>query len=152
MTDAALPIRVLFVSTGNASRGILAEAVLRRAGGDRFAVSSAGVNVASEVHPLTLQVLDDLGFDHEWAVAEPISAYIEQPFDYVITLCDDARAVCPVFSGADQSMHWGYKDPSGVAGDDDARLLAYRAVFTDLGQRVRQFMAIAERQQRVGSA
>ena len=150
MTGAGFPIRVLFVSTGNASRGILAEAVLRRAGGDRFAVASAGVAPAP-IEPMTLRVLADAGFDHDWAVSEPIEAYLGQPFDYVITLCDDARAVCPNFEGADQSMHWGYKDPS-VAANDALRLAAYQRVLTDLGQRVRQFVTIAERQDRLASA
>ena len=149
MTDGAPPIRVLFVSTGNASRGILAEAVLRRAGGDRFLVSSAGITPAP-IEPLTLQVLDSAGIDHDWAISEPLDAYLGQPFDYVITLCDDARAACPNFEGADQSMHWGYKDPSAGA-DETARLAAYQRVFTDLGQRVRQFMTIAERQDRLAA-
>jgi arsenate reductase len=145
------PIRVLFVSTGDASRGILAEAVLRRAGGDRFVVASAGVAPAP-IEPATLRVLDDAGFDHEWAVPEPVSAYIGRPFDYVITLCDDARATCPTFDGADQSIHWGYRDPSRTEGDDATRLRAYQRVLTDLGQRVRQFVVIAERQDRLASA
>ena len=143
MTDA--PIRVLFVSTSNASRSILAEGVLRHIGADRFEVSSAGVAAASAVEPMTLQVLETAGYDHDWAVAEPIDAYLGHSFDYVITLCDDARAVCPLFPGADQSIHWGYKDPSGVA-DETERLAAYNRVFTDLALRVRQFVTIARRQ------
>ena len=138
------PIRVLFVSTGDASRGILAEAVLRRSGGDRYVVASAGVTPAP-IEPTTLAVLDAAGIDHAWAVSEPVEAYAGQPFDYVITLCDDARAVCPLFPGADQSIHWGYRDPSATPGDAE-RLAAYERIFTDLGQRVRQFMVLAERQ------
>jgi protein-tyrosine-phosphatase len=144
------PIRVLFVSTSNASRSILAEAMLRRAGGARFEVASAGIEPTA-VHPLTRQVLETAGFDHDWAEATAVSDVIGEPFDYVITLCDDARLACPVFPGADQSLHWGYKDPAGVAGDEAAKLAAYDRVFRDLAERVRQFVIIAERQQTVPS-
>jgi arsenate reductase len=151
VTPADAPIRVLFVSTGDASRGILAEAVLRRAGGDRFRVASAGVS-SRPVEPMTLGVLAEAGFDHDWAVSDPIEAYRGAEFDYVITLCDDARAVCPNFPGADQSIHWGYKDPAAAPGDEGARRAAYVRVLTDLGQRVRQFVTIAEREDRLASA
>jgi protein-tyrosine-phosphatase len=140
------PIRVLFVSTSNASRSILAEALLRKIGGDRFVVASAGV-APTAVHPVTRRILEQAGFDHDWAVSESIDEYAGRPFDYVITVCDDARAVCPVFPGADQSYHWGYRDPAGVADDDVAQLAAFQAVFTDLASRIRQFVVIAERQQ-----
>jgi protein-tyrosine-phosphatase len=145
------PIRVLFVSTSNASRSIMAEAVLRRIGGDRFLAASAGV-APTAVHALTRRTLEAAGFDHDWAVAEDIAAYVGQPFDYVITVCDDARATCPTFPGADQSFHWGYRDPAGVSGDEAAQLAAYQAVFTDLAKRIRQFVVIAERQQPVATA
>jgi len=139
------PIRVLFVSTSNASRSILAEALLRRAGAGRFDAASAGVTPTS-VHPLTRLVLERAGFDHDWAASEPISAYLDQPFDYVITVCDDARTVCPVFPGADQSLHWGYRDPAGAAGDEADQVAAFERVFTDLGTRIRQFVVVSERQ------
>jgi arsenate reductase len=144
------PIRVLFVSTSNASRSILAEAMLRRAGGVRFEAASAGID-PTDVHPLTRRVLETAGFDHGWAVSTAVSAIVGEPFDYVITLCDDARLACPVFPGADQALHWGYKDPAGVLGDEAAKLAAYDRVFRDLAERVRQFVILAERQQRVTS-
>lgn len=143
--DAAPPIRVLFVSTSNAARSILAEALLRRVGGGRFVASSAGI-APTAVHPLTRAALERAGFNHDWASADPIEQYLDQPFDYVITLCDDARLACPNFPGADQSMHWGYRDPSAAPGDDAARAAAFERVFTDLAERIRQFVVIAERQ------
>jgi arsenate reductase len=145
------PIRVLFVSTSNASRSILAEAILRRVGAGRFEAVSAGIT-PTEVHPLTRRVLEAAGFDHDWATSTAVDTLVDQPFDYVITLCDDARLSCPIFPGADQSMHWGYKDPSAVDGDDAARLAAYDRVFRDLSERVRQFVVIADRQRPVASA
>jgi arsenate reductase len=144
------PIRVLFVSTSNASRSILAEALLRRAGGDRFAAASAGIEPTS-VHPVTRRVLDGAGLDHDWASSKAVDSMIGEPFDYVITLCDDARLVCPVFPGADQSIHWGYRDPASAVGEA-AQLAAFERVFTELGERIRQFVVVAERQRQVASA
>jgi protein-tyrosine-phosphatase len=145
------PVRVLFVSTSNASRSILAEAILRRAGTDRFAALSAGIEPTS-VHPLTRRVLDGAGFDHDWATSKDVQGLVGEPFDYVITLCDDARLVCPVFPGADQSIHWGYRDPASVAGDEATQIAAFERVFTELAERIRQFVVIAERQRPVASA
>ena len=149
MTDR--PIRVLFVSTSNASRSILAEAVLRRVGEGRFEAASAGIE-PTDVHPLTRRVLETAGFDHDWATSTAVHDLLDQPFDYVITLCDDARLVCPVFPGADQSLHWGYKDPSAADGDEAAKLAAYDRVFRDLSERVRQFVLIAGRTTPAGVA
>jgi len=142
MTDS--PIRVLLVSTGGAARAILAEALLRRVGGDRFDVSSAGIT-PEPVDPLALRVLDDAGFDRSWAASRPVGDFVGQRFDYVITLCDDARLVCPVFPGADASMHWGYGSPAGAAGTDTDRRAAYDRTFLLLSERVRQFVLLARK-------
>ena len=145
------PVRVLFVSTSNASRSILAEAILRRVGADRVAASSAGIEPTS-VHPLTRKVLDGAGLEHDWATSKDVRGLLGEPFDFVITLCDDARLVCPVFPGAEQSIHWGYRDPAGVVGDGAAQLAAFERVFTELAERIRQFVLIAERQAAAASA
>ena len=145
------PIRVLFVCTGNSARSILAEALLRQVGGPRFAAFSAGTH-PSGVHPLAERVLDTAGIDRRGLHSKAIAELIDEPFDYVITLCDDARAVCPVFPGADQSLHWGYTDPASVEGDDLVRLLAFERVFTAISERVRQFVLIAGRSAAAGVA
>jgi arsenate reductase len=144
----AEPIRVLFVCTGNSARSILAEAVLRQAGHGRFAAASAGTHPAG-IHPLTLRVLDEAGIDAAALRSKSIDEFAGAAFDYVITLCDDARAICPVFPGADQSLHWGYRDPAGVEGTEAERLEAFRRVLSAISERVRQFVTIAERPDRV---
>ena len=140
----APPIRVLFVCTGNSARSILAEALLRHVGGASYEAFSAGTH-PSGVHPLAERVLDDAGIDRTGLRSKPIAEVADEPFDYVITLCDDARAVCPVFPGADQSLHWGYTDPASVEGSEDVRLAAFERVFTQLGERVRQFVVVSGR-------
>jgi protein-tyrosine-phosphatase len=145
------PIRVLFVCTGNSARSILAEALLRHVGRERFEASSAGTH-PSGVHPFATRVLDEARISSDGLRSKPIDEFVATSFDYVITLCDDARAICPVFPGADQSLHWGYQDPASVEGSDEERLEAFRRVFTHIGERVRQFVLIAGRTSPAGVA
>ena len=138
------PIRVLFVCTGNSARSIMAEALLRRHGSDRFEVHSAGTDPRS-VNPLTLRVLADAGIDVSWARSKSVNEFLGQRFDYVITVCDQARQVCPVFPGVHESLHWGYEDPAEATGTEEERLRVFNRVFIAMGERVQQFAAIAKR-------
>jgi arsenate reductase (thioredoxin) len=139
------PIRVLFVCTGNSARSIMAEALLRTHGGDRFEVHSAGTEPRG-VNPLTLRVLGEAGIDASWARSKSVNEFLDERFDYVITVCDQARQVCPVFPGVHESLHWGYEDPAEATGAEEERLAVFRRVFTQMGERVRQFATLAERQ------
>jgi arsenate reductase len=139
------PLRVLFVCTGNSARSIMAEALLRRHGGDRFEVVSAGTEPRG-VNPLTLRVLDEAGIDASWARSKSVSEFLGQTFDYVVTVCDQAREACPVFPGARESLHWGYEDPTEATGTQDERLAVFRRVFVQLSERVRQFAMVSQRQ------
>ncbi len=148
MSDA--PVRVLFVSTGGACRSIFAEALLRHVGGPRYEVWSCGTD-PTPVDPLTFQILASSGIDSTRLEARSLTDLRDQSFDFVITLCDDARLVCPVFPGADQSIHWGYPSPSKVT-DEAERRAAFERVFVLLGERIRQFVLIAQRTQPVVAA
>ncbi len=141
---AERPIRVLFVCTGNSCRSIMAEALLRRHGGADFEVHSAGSDPKG-LNPRTTRLLEEAGFDASWARSKSVSEFLGQPFDYVITLCDEARQVCPVFPGSGESLHWGYKDPAEATGTDDEVMAVYRDVFTQLGERILQFIPLALR-------
>jgi arsenate reductase len=139
------PIRVLFVCTGNSARSVMAEALLRRHGGDRFEVHSAGTEPKG-INPLTVRILEESGIDASWARSRSVAEYLGQPFDYVITVCDQARQACPVFPGVHESLHWGYEDPADATGTDDERMVVFRRVFTQLRERIQQFVALTERQ------
>ena len=141
MTSGAERMRVLFVCTGNSARSIMAEALLRQHGKDRFEVFSAGTDPRG-VNPLTLRVLGDAGIDASWARSKSVQEFIGQPFDYVITVCDQAREACPVFPGAQESLHWGYDDPAEATGTDEERLAVFRRVFTAIGERVQLFSTV----------
>ncbi|HET7495703.1 MAG TPA: arsenate reductase ArsC [Candidatus Limnocylindrales bacterium] len=144
MSDGS-PIRVLFVCTGNSARSLMAEAMLRRYGGDRFEVHSAGTEPLG-VNPLTLRVLAERGIDASWARSKSVDEFRGQIFDYVITVCDQARQVCPVFPGDHASLHWGYDDPAEATGTEEERLAVFRRVLLAMSERVAQFATVTTRQ------
>ena len=118
------PIPVLFVCTHNSARSQIAEALLRDYGGADFEVSSAGTEV-TQVNPYATRVLADLGIDWSGARSKSISEYLDQRFDYVITVCDRARRPVPC-SRIRNTLHWGLDDPSEIEGTDDDQLAAFR--------------------------
>jgi arsenate reductase len=144
-TTGDAPIRVLFVCTGNSARSIMAEALLRHHGGSQFEVHSAGTDPRG-VNPLTLRVLAEAGMDAEWARSKSVNEFLGQAFDYVVTVCDQARQVCPVFPGVHESLHWGYEDPAEATGTEEERLAVFRRVFIQMGERVKQFATVTRRQ------
>ena len=141
----AAPIRVLFVCTGNSARSVMAEALLRQHGGERFEVHSAGTEPKG-VNPLTLRVLGDAGIDTSFARSKSVTEFLGQSFDYVVTVCDQARQTCPVFPGVHASLHWGYEDPAAAEGSDEERLVVFRRVFVQMAERVKQFALVTARQ------
>ena len=141
---SADPIRVLFVCTHNSARSQIAEALLRRYGAADFEVHSAGTEV-TRVNPYAIRVLDELGIDWSGARSKSITEFLDQRFDYVITVCDRARATCPVFPGSSNTLHWGLDDPSEVEGTDEERLAAFRRTATEVTARLRPFIEVALR-------
>ena len=141
------PIRVLFVCTGNSARSVMAEALVRQKGGDSFEVHSAGTEPRG-VNPLTLRVLAEAGIDASWARSKSVTEFLGQAFDFVVTVCDEARQVCPVFPGLHESLHWGYEDPAEATGTEEERLVVFRRVFVQLGERINTFLPLARRDQR----
>lgn len=138
------PLRVLFVCTGNSARSIMAEALLRTHGGDRFEVHSAGTEPRG-VNPLTLRVLEDAGIDAPFARSKSVDEFVGQRFDYVITVCDRAREACPVFPGARESLHWEFDDPAEATGSEGERLAVFRQTFRDIGQQIERFVTTTTR-------
>lgn len=140
-TVDAGPVRILVLCTGNSCRSILAEAFFRELGGDRVAVRSAGSRPAGRVDPRTIAVLDELGIGHDWARSKSMTEFLDEPFDHVITVCDDAAEACPVFPGPAVRTHWSIPDPAGATGSQDEQLAVYRATAADLRERIDRFLA-----------
>ena len=105
--------RVLFVCTANSARSLMAEAVLRDMAGDQFEVASAGTDPAKP-NPLALQVLEEAGIDTAGLHSKQLADLQEQPWDYVITLCDKAASECGVVHAGAQQIHWDFPDPAAT--------------------------------------
>ncbi len=135
----AAPIRVLFVCTGNSARSQMAEAFLRREGGDRFEVFSAGTE-ARGVNPMTIRLLERLGFETTGLRSKSVDEFLGQRFDYVVTVCDRARENCPYFPGGGETIHWGFDDPAEAEGSEAERLAVFERVFGEISMRIRSFI------------
>lgn len=142
ISPVSSPIRVIFVCTGNSARSQMAEALLRREGGDAFEVVSAGVDPEG-IHPLTVRTLDAVGLDIRDARSKSVHEFVGQPFDYVITVCDRARQSCPYFPGGRETLYWGFDDPAEVAGAEAERLVVFERVLGEIARRIRTFVPIA---------
>jgi len=129
------PQRVLFLCTHNSARSQMAEGLLRSLGGDRFETHSAGTE-ATRVRPLAIQAMAELGVDISTQTSKTLDPYVDQRFDYVVTVCDDANESCPIFPNATNRLHWSLPDPSQATGTEEQRLAAYRTVRDDLKARI----------------
>jgi len=127
--------RVLFLCTHNSARSQMAEGLLRRLGGDRFEVHSAGTE-ATRVRPLAIAAMRELGIDISTQTSKTLDPYVDQLFDYVITVCDDANESCPIFPNATHRLHWSLPDPSKATGTKAEQLAVYRQVRDDLRARI----------------
>jgi arsenate reductase len=136
------PIRVLFLCTGNSARSIIAEAVLKDAGKDAFEVYSAGTEPKG-INPFTVKVLEQDGFDTSSFRSKSLDEYLDQTFDYVITVCDRAAERCPVFPRDPQRIHWSFTDPAAVEGMDVVKLAAFQATLREMRQRIGPFVEVA---------
>lgn len=122
----------------------MAEALLAQLGGDTFEVASAGTHPKG-VNPLTVRVLAKRGIDWSGATSKSIEEFLDQRFDYVITVCDRAKESCPVFPGATNDLHWGLDDPAEVEGTDEERFQAFEQTADELSTRLRAFVEAARR-------
>lgn len=144
------PMRVLFVCTGNSARSLLAEAVLRARGGPGFEVHSAGT-APKGVNPLTTRVLEEAGIPSVGLTSTGLDVYFGRVFDQVVTVCDNAREVCPIFPGAAPARHWSLDDPAAIVGTEAERLDAFRETLRLVEGHVSEFLAQTERLRPAGS-
>ena len=133
-------LRVLFVCTHNSARSQMAEGLLRHFGGDDVEAVSAGTE-PGELHPLAIAVMAEEGIDISGQRAKLVDDFVQQQFDHVITLCDDANESCPYFPNARQRLHWSFPDPSAAGGTREERLAVFRQVRDGIRARVEELLA-----------
>jgi arsenate reductase len=131
--------RILILCTGNSARSQMAEGLLRHDSGDRFEVASAGTKPSS-VRPEAITVMKELGIDISSHRSKHVNEFAGQSFDYVITVCDNARETCPVFFGTATKMHHDFEDPAATTGPEPERLAVFRRVRDELRKYLADFV------------
>ena len=127
--------RVLFLCVHNSARSQMAEGILRAWAGDRYDVSSAGVE-ATAVQPLAIEAMAEIGIDISQHTSKSVGLFREEPFFRAVTVCDDGKEACPFFPWADQQLHWSFEDPSAAEGTDGERMAVFRMVRDQIRARV----------------
>ena len=118
----------------------MAEGFLRAWAGDRVEVASAGTE-ATRVHPLAIRAMDEVGIDLRRHTSKTLDPLIQQPWDYVITVCDSANERCPIFPGRTTRLHWSFEDPSQARGTETEQLPVFRRVRDEIAGRLRTWVA-----------
>jgi protein-tyrosine-phosphatase len=131
--------RILFLCTGNSSRSQIAEALLRHLSGGRIEAFSAGSNPKA-VHPNAIRVLRERGLDVSHLDAKHFRTLGRRRFDYVISLCDRVREICPEFPGAGEPLHWSIPDPAAEPGSDGETIAAFERTAAELEVRIGFFL------------
>jgi arsenate reductase len=133
--------KVLFLCTGNSARSQMAEAFLRKHGGERYDAYSAGTEPKS-IHPYTERVMEEAGVSLSGQYSKHVKEYMGKiHFAYVITLCDEADKSCPaIFPGMGQRLHWLFEDPAATVGPDDEKLAKFREVRDRIERRIKEWV------------
>jgi arsenate reductase len=137
------PYKFLFLCTGNSARSIIGEYLLRQLGGPRFQVFSAGAFPTGKVNPLAVQVLQDIyNVDASEARSKSWEEFKDVEFDFVVTVCDNARETCPIWPGQPIVAHWSSPDPAAVEGSEAEKYRAFKEVAFEINRRLQLFTAL----------
>ena len=130
--------RVLILCTGNSARSQMAEGLLEHDAGDRFEVESAGTK-PGRVRPEAIAVMKELGIDISSHRSKHVNEFQGQSFDYVLTVCDNAKESCPVFPGQAKRIHNAFEDPAALQGTEGERLALFRRVRNEIRDYLKSF-------------
>ena len=129
---------VLVLCTGNSCRSQMAEGFLRETG--KFKVASAGTAPSDQVHPKAIQVMNEIGVDISGGTPEKVDQYLKDSWDYVITVCGDAKDNCPVFNGdVKERLHIGFEDPANAIGTETEILTVFREIRDQIKAKFHEF-------------
>jgi arsenate reductase len=139
--------KVLFICIHNSARSQMAEAFLKKYGGEGFMVESAGLE-AGKLNPLVVKVMAEIGIDISGNKTDSAFEFFKagKLYDYVITVCDAASAErCPVFPGVTERFHWGFTDPSSFEGSEEEKLERTREVRDQIEAKVKEWLTALDR-------
>ena len=134
--------KVLFLCTGNSARSQMAEAFLRKYGGDQFEAYSAGLE-PKDINPYTNRVMEEIGVSLIGQYSKHVKEYMGKVhFGYLITVCGEAEKNCPTtFPDISQRIHWSFEDPAAFVGTDEEKLAKFRDVRDRIGRRIKEWLA-----------
>jgi len=139
--------RVLFLCTGNSARSQMAEAFLRKYGGDQFEVHSAGLD-PTVINPYTVKVLEEIGIDTSDQYAKSLETYLGKVhFSYLITVCSNAEERCPIFPGMGTRIHWPFEDPAAFQGTDEEKTEKFREIRNQIEEKIIGWIAELKQEQ-----
>lgn len=130
--------RLLILCTANSARSQMAEGLMRHDHGETFDVESAGTK-ATHVRPEAVAVMKEIGIDISGHRSKVVDEFAEQAFDFVLTVCDNAKESCPIFPGHGNRLHHSFEDPAAVQGADEDRLTAFRLIRDQIRSYLREF-------------
>ncbi|QDU52288.1 arsenate reductase ArsC [Gimesia panareensis] len=133
--------RVLVLCTGNSCRSQMAEELWETLSGGEWQAESAGSKPSGYVHPLAIEAMRELDIDLSENTSKHLDQFTEQEFDLVVTVCDNAKDSCPVFSGATQTLHWPFDDPADATGTDEEKMTTFRRVRDEIKTKIQSFLA-----------
>ncbi|HEY2804811.1 MAG TPA: arsenate reductase ArsC [Gemmatimonadales bacterium] len=136
------PLRILVLCTGNSARSQMAEALFNSMGKGRIVAESAGSQPAGDVNPLAISTLIEHGLMWSRHPPRSLDGLEKQAWDFVITVCDNARESCPVFSARTATAHWGMRDPAEETGSDDKKRAAFNDAYVLLRRRIELMLAL----------
>ena len=129
--------KVLFLCTGNSARSQMAEGYLRHVAGDEFEAMSAGIEPKG-LNPLAVEAMKEIGIDISRQTSKDVTSFLGQAIPYVVTVCDNAKARCPIFPRTYKFLHWSLEDPAEAVGSHDEKLAVFRRVRDEIAQRIEQ--------------
>lgn len=131
--------KVLFLCTGNSARSQMAEGLMRSLTQGNWQIRSAGV-ISSYVHPLAIRVMEEIGIDISGQTSKSVEEFVNEAFDYIITLCDHAAMACPIFPRGGKRIHWSFEDPAAVIGTIEERMAAFRKIRDAIKAKLEDFL------------
>jgi len=131
--------KVLFLCTGNSVRSQMAEGLLNTLGSGQWEAQSGGI-ISAYIHPLAIQVMQEIGIDISKKTSKSMDQFINQRFDYVITLCDDAAKFCTNFGFRGKKLHWPFEDPAAAIGTTEERLAIFRRIRDGIKRKIEVFL------------
>jgi arsenate reductase len=132
--------KVLILCTGNSCRSQMAEAIWNQLGRDEWEAVSAGSKPAGYVHPMAIKLMKNRGMPVEGLESKSVEPFLNQKFDLVVTVCDNAKGDCPAFPGAKNVLHWPFEDPNDAEGTGEEKMKVFASVADLIHARINAYL------------